>query len=448
MNGGLLSYFTDPVLQGPTIASIFMCFSASLIGVVVFLRRQSLIGESLSHAAYPGVVMGVYLAGLLELGYNDITAMSLCILGMGALFSLFGLLMILWMTRLLRIKDDAALCFVLSVFFGIGLLIASSIQFIFPSLYQQAQGFLYGQTATLTKSHALFFFVEAMIISLIFFLFSKEIQLVAFDTQYAKSLGFNIYLIETVIVIMIVAAIVIGLRSVGVVLMSAMLIAPAAAARQWTHRFGTMLLLAGVFGALSGFFGNVLSYEGSVLLTKNDPSVRLSLPTGPTIVLVASLICVLSIFFAPEQGIFFERLKALIFRHRCLMENVLKSIKRYGKGEVYIEEIAAYQSLSKWHLYFILMRLSRQGFLIKTPTGAYALTHEGERWASSIIRLHRLWEVYLADYLKVGAERVHKSAEEMEHIITDELEIELTALLKDPKEDPHHQPIPPKESIF
>lgn len=441
----LLSFFTDPVLQGPTIASILMCFSASLIGVVVFLRRQSLIGESLSHAAYPGVVLGVYLAGFLGLGFSDTWQISLTVLGVGALFSVLGLLMIFWMTRRLKIKDDAALCFVLSVFFGLGLLAASSIQFIYPTLYSGAQSFLFGQTATMTSTHAFFFFIQAAIVSLIFFIFSKEIQLVAFDEPYARSLGLNTYFIEMCLMIMTVAAIVIGIRSVGVVLMSAMLIAPAAAARQFTHRFGTMLLLAGVFGAFAGFLGNVLSYEGSVLLSRSDPGVRFSLPTGPSIVLVASFICILSLAFAPKQGIVFERLKAYRFRHTTLLENVLKSIKKYGKGEVSINEIQKYQSISKLHLHLILLRLTLQGFLQKSPSGSYILTHEGDRWATRIIRLHRLWEVYLADYLKVSAERVHKSAEEMEHIITDELEDELTALLQDPKEDPHHQPIPPRE---
>jgi len=431
-----MNFFLDPILQGPTLASIFMCFSASLIGVIVFLRRQSLIGESLSHAAYPGVVLGVSLAGFLALGFNDILSLSFAILGTGALFSLLGLLTIYWMTSQLRIKPDSALCFVLSTFFGVGLLFASAIQFIFPGLYSQAESFLYGQTATMTNAHALFFFFQAAVIAALFYLFRKEILLITFDASYAKSLGFNIYLIEAGLMIMICSAIVIGLRAVGVVLMSAMLIAPSAAARQFTHRFETMLILAGLFGAFSGFLGNVISYEGSLYL-------GLSLPTGPSIVMVASLICVFSILFAPKQGVVFQQIKALNFRHTSLLENILKSIKRYGK-EVSIDEIAKYQSISQLHLRFILFRLGIQGYLTKTGS-TYALTQEGERWASRIIRLHRLWEVYLADYLEVATERVHKSAEEMEHIITDALELELTALLKDPKQDPHHQPIPPRE---
>jgi manganese/zinc/iron transport system permease protein len=90
-----------------------------------------------------------------------------------------------------------------------------------------------------------------------------------------------------------------------------------------------------------------------------------------------------------------------------------------------------------------LTRLARNGWVEKAKSGCYRLTIDGIHRAAYIIRLHRLWEVYLADYLGIGAERVHRSAEEMEHIITPEIETELTRLLKDPKIDPHHQPIPP-----
>jgi manganese/zinc/iron transport system permease protein len=97
-------------------------------------------------------------------------------------------------------------------------------------------------------------------------------------------------------------------------------------------------------------------------------------------------------------------------------------------------------------LRFILRKLVKEGWMSRTPSGGYRLTPEGKQWAAKIVRLHRLWEVYLADYLGVGIEKVHRSAEEMEHIITPDLEQELTLLLKDPKQDPHHQPIPPKEA--
>ncbi len=117
----------------------------------------------------------------------------------------------------------------------------------------------------------------------------------------------------------------------------------------------------------------------------------------------------------------------------------------YSKGDVKLNDIVKYQAVSKIYLRFILYKLSKNGWVRKTGRNTYRLTSDGEQRGGHIVRLHRLWEVYLADYLGVGAERVHHSAEEMEHIITPEIEQELIVLLKDPKEDPHHQPIPPGE---
>jgi len=230
--------------------------------------------------------------------------------------------------------------------------------------------------------------------------------------------------------------------------MSAMLIAPPAAARQYTNKLYVMLILSGLFGMASGFFGNVLSVEVTDFFSVRYPGARLTFPTGPMIVVVASTLCVLSLLFAPERGMVLRALRIGFFRYRCQHENILKAIWRMGPTtEVSLASIAKYQEASALYLRIILLHLSINGWLERTAASCYRLTHDGRLRAAKIVRLHRLWEVYLADYLGVGAERVHRNAEEMEHIITPELEKELTLLLQDPKEDPHHQPIPPMEEF-
>jgi len=276
----------------------------------------------------------------------------------------------------------------------------------------------------------------------------KEIQAITFDHAFAESLGLKTKLIESLFFALTVLAIVIGIRSVGVVLMSAMLIAPSAAARQFTNKLYIMFLLAGFFGALSGFLGNVLSMELTQYYSEKFPAERLSFPTGPMIVLVASAVCLLSLFFAPERGIFIRILRIGKFRYKCTCENILKTMWRLGDtAQVSVQDIAQYQNASNLYLRIMLAGLCRNGWIEKISSETYTLTHDGKLWAAKIVRLHRLWEVYLADYLGVGAERVHRSAEEMEHIITPEIERELTLLLHDPKEDPHNQPIPPREEL-
>lgn len=440
-------YFTDSILRGPTIGSMLMCLAASLIGVIIILQKQSLIGEALSHASYPGVMLGVILAGFLSFNLsNDIAVTFLIMIGAFST-ALLSLWMIAFLQKKMKISSDAALCFILSSFFGIGVLLASHLQFTHSSLYKKGQTYLYGQAATMTDIHIWIYGTLSFLIILSLIFLYKEINLIIFNQEYARSLGVPVKRINLLLFILTVLAVIIGIRSVGVVLMSAMFIAPAVAARQFSNKLPWIFFLSGFFGLLSGFLGNYFSVEipQAMYMLKNS---RFSLPTGPMIILVATFICLLSLLFAPERGLLLRLIRASYFKHQCLSENLLKCIWRFGPNqEVSLEQILQYQNISSIYLYLILLKLSWNGWLERTSSGSYRLTSDGNKRASHIVRLHRLWEVYLADYIGVGAERVHRNAEEMEHILTPEIEQELTFLLKDPQVDPHHQRIPPKEGL-
>lgn len=443
-----LIYFTDPVLRAPTIGCMLMCFAAALVGVIVFLKKRSLLGESLSHAAFPGVVMGVLIAGFLGFNEKNQTAITSLIMGMAFLSALSGLFCIHWLVKNMKVRTDSALCFILSSFFGVGLTLASQVQFSYSSLYRQIQGYLYGQAATMRDIHILIYGCFSLTILLIIFFFYKELQVMTFDRDYAKSLGIKVRPIDVLVSIIITLAVIIGIRSVGVLLMSAMLIAPAVAARQYTNKLFLVFILAAFFGLTSGFLGNYLSVEWNSHLKELYPNERLVLPTGPMIVLVASFLCLFSLLFAPERGLLLRLFRIGHFRYVSISENILKAIWRFcnfnEQTAVSFNLIEKYQSISPIYLRYLLFCLSKNGLLEKVKGDHYRLTHKGYVRAEKIVRLHRLWEVYLANYLGVGAERVHRNAEEMEHIITPELEAELTLLLKDPKVDPHSQPIPPR----
>lgn len=439
-----LNYFIDPVLRAPTIGCMLMCLSAALVGVIVFVRKRSLLGESLSHATYPGVTLAIVVAVLFQFSGN----FTLLIL-IGAFCSaLVGLICIDLLERYMKVRSDSALTFVLAAFFGIGLTIASRLQFTHTHAYRQIQQYLYGQAATMTDIHVVIYGAFSFIIILLIILLYKELQVISFDRQFAKSTGISEKWIDPLTFFLIVLAIVIGIRSVGVVLMSAMLIAPATAARQYTNHLSKMFILAAVFGLLSGFFGNYFSVEVSHYLEQKYPDFRASLPTGPMIVLFASFICFFSLLFAKERGLVLRMVRIVKFRYRRLQENLLKAIWRASpeKG-ISFAQIVKMQSHSPLYLRYILHRLVAQGWLQK-KLDQYILTQDGTLRAARIVRLHRLWEVYLVNYLGLGVERVHKDAEEMEHIITPELEQKLTELLHDPKQDPHRQPIPTQQEVM
>lgn len=436
-------FFYDPVLRAPTIGCMFMCLSAALTGVLVYLRKQSLVGEALSHASYPGVILGILLSALI-MPETDLALSSFSII-LGAFFSaLIGFWAIQKLETHLKVPADAALCFILSSFFGIGLTLASRVQFTHPNLYKQSQVFLYGQAATMTDIHIVIYLILSFVIAGFIWLFYKELQTVSLDRSYANSLGIPVKRLDSCVFVLVVLSLILGIRSVGVVLMSAMLIAPAAAARQYTNKLSVMFTLAALFGLISGFAGNYFSVTISNTISANHPESKLALPTGPMIVVAASLICLLSLLLAPERGLIIRWIRATAFRSKCLSENVLKFLWRKQPEHMTIKNIIQSQNQSYLAIRKTLQSLRRNGWVEKSGDDAWQLTPSGLKAAARIVRLHRLWEVYLSDYLDMGAEKVHRSAEEMEHIITPEIEEELVKLLKDPQLDPHHQPIPPR----
>ena len=444
----LFSFFTDPILRAPTIGCMLMCLAASLMGAVVFLRKQSLIGEALSHAAYPGVILGVIAAGVLSIHESEELQLSLMVLTGAFLTSLLGIWAIQVLEKRMRVPSDAALCFVLSTFFGIGLTLASEVQFSFTSLYKQALTYLYGQAATMTDIHIIIYGILVFVVFIFIVLFYKELQVMTFDRQFAKSLGIQVKFIDTLLLFLVALAVIIGIRSVGVILMSAMLIAPAVTARQFTNRLSILFILSGLFGMASGFLGNYFSVQLTETLALSYPAARIILPTGPMIVLVATTICICALLFAPERGLLVRLLRIARFRYTCICENILKVMWRIGpEAAISSHQIAKYQTISRGYLTFLLWCMAYNGWIKREKDRLYRLTADGQLRAAKIVRLHRLWEVYLANYLGIGIERVHRNAEEMEHIITPELERELTLLLNDPKQDPHQQPIPYWEGL-
>ena len=432
-----LEFFTDSLLRGPMIGSILMSMGAALVGVFLFLRKESLLGEALSHGAYPGVVLSALVATFFIRSPGE-DGGALALLG-AFLSALLGLKLIGWLKRRLKMHSDAALCLILSLFFGFGVLIASRLQITHPLWYRSIQSYLYGQVATMVDRHITYYAVLIIVIVLVILALFRPLQWIHFDRDYSKSVGARVSFVETVMEILIILSIVIGMRSVGIVLLSGMLIAPAVAARPWTHRLSRLLFLAAAIGGVSGFFGNYLSVILPLYLEKPD----LALPTGPMILLTAVTFSILSLLFAPGAGVLSRYYRHLKFRNRCALENVLKRLWREGEGRVFTtDELKQLNPCSFVQQWALLGKMRRQGWLQREGRAAFRLSSDGFHRGGHIVRLHRLWEVYLVDYLGQHKDQVHRSAEQMEHILSPALEKELTKLLKNPKHDPHAQPIP------
>ena len=447
----MLHYFTDSVLQAPTIGCMLMCFVAALVGTFVVLRGKSLIGEALSHACYPGVILALLLERCLFPSVQDGFGKMVVALVGAFVSSLLGLYTIEFLERRLRIQADAALSFVLASFFGIGILALSLTQTAFPTLYKEIQAYLFGQAATMTAVHIYLYAILAAITIAIVIFFFRPFRLVAFDPTFAETIGVSKQKMDTLLFFILVLALVTGIRSVGVVLLSAALIFPVAIARQLTSHLSFLLLFSGLFGLASGFFGVFCSHELSLYLSSSSVKA-FSFPTGPMIVIVLSMFFVSALLFSPKSGLTFRFLRRLFFSFQCQSENLLKMIWKLcsekNESTFSLPEIEKRNSFHPLYLTLLVAILKKKGWIREIYLDQFELTTAGMLWGRKIIRLHRLWELYLVEHCKVAKDRVHPSAEEMEHIITEDVEKELTHLLQNPQVDPHAQPIPEKEELF
>lgn len=279
----------DYTLRTVALGSAVLGLVSGALGAYAVLRRQSLVGDAISHAALPGVALAFII--------TQSKAPLVLMIGAG-LAGWLATLVVLRITSSTRVKTDSALGIVLSVFFGFGLVLLSFIQRHVPNAAQAGlEKFLFGQAATLLMSDVVTMAAVGGIALAVMALFWKEFKLASFDPAFGASLGFPIRLLDVLLTTLLVVAIVIGLQTVGVVLMSAMVVAPAAAARQWTDRLGTMIGLSALFGALAGVSGAAIS------------SLVPRLPTGPTIVLCISAVVVVSLLFAPNRGLVWARFR-------------------------------------------------------------------------------------------------------------------------------------------
>ena len=276
---------TDYTLRIVSLGSAFLGIISGVLGSFAVIRKESLLGDAVSHSALPGIALAFLMT----------QSKRTEILLIGALISgLLSTFIILSIVKYSRIKFDSALALILSVFFGGGIVLLTYIQKIPNANQAGLEKFIFGQASTLLRRDIEIMGVLGIVLITLVFIFWKEFKIVSFDKDYAESLGFSAQRVNGLLFIMIVTAIIIGLQTVGVILMSAMLTAPAVAARQWTNKLSVMVVLSAIFGAISGVIGTILS------------SLVSKLPTGPMIVIVISIIVLFSLGFAPNRGLIWK----------------------------------------------------------------------------------------------------------------------------------------------
>jgi manganese/zinc/iron transport system permease protein len=417
--------FRDSNVRTVVAGTILIGLSSGLVGCFAFLRKRALQGDTIAHSVLPGVVIAFMLSG----------SRNPLVLLIGALISGFLSVWISeYISRVSKIKPDTATALVLSVFFGTGILLLTSIQNEGGGGSAGLQQLLFGKAAALTSEDLVLFGSLTFILIVVISLGYRYFRIVSFSPEYAAVTGIPVRLVTSVLNTLTVLTIALGIQAVGVVLMAALLLTPAATARYWTDSLRVMLLLSSFLGIFSGLAGSFVSYLAP------------SMPTGPWIVVTISFLAIFSFYFSPNRGIISRWLLTVRTRQRMLNENILKAmykLEESSKTKVHsIFEIIRDTGLDEKSVRKGVNRMIIKGLLKKNGNGIYEFTLNGRHYGQRITKLHRLWELYLTSQLRIRTDYVHDDAEAIEHFITPELEKELEALLNYPEKDPHNRVIP------
>lgn len=395
------------------------------IGTYAVLQKKSLLADSISHSLLPGIMLGFLITK-----EKDPLLISL-----GATITgLLSAYLTDWLVSKTKLNQDAAIGINLSLFFGLGVVLLTHIQ---SGNYGGQSGLtqlLLGNAASMQQNDIYFFSALGIILGLTLLFLGKELNLICFNKDFAKSIGLPVSKLEFLLRLLLVLTIVAGIQAVGVVLMASCLIAPVIAAKYWSNSLKKIQLLSIIIGCLSGVLGALFSYYFN------------HVPTGPLIVLILTAIAFSSMFFGFEKGLIRRYFKERSNRFKIQADHILKELfylneKGNETGTYHIRELKAFSETGKNRSKRVLSRLAKKG-LITTSGTDITITEQGKTEANKIVRLHRLWELYLLKRLEIPADHVHENAEQIEHILSPELEAALQKELDYPVRDPHNSPIP------
>lgn len=423
---GIFSYNFYMILAGTALLG----FASGLIGAFLVVRRTALIGDVITHAMVPGVAVALLYLTLIGTSDSGISHFAFLFLG-GIVSGALGLLALFSIKKHTRLKNDAALAIVLGVFFGVGVSILGLVQQVGGEYVAGVETYLYGSATSIQRNDVILSAGMSLFLILSIFLFYRPFLLMSFDPGYAKQKGFRAGMYESLYYGLVLLVCMLGVRVLGVLLMLALLLVPAASMRFWTQSFKVMLWGASLLGAFSAILGTISSayFEG--------------MPSGPLIVICAVMIFFISFLFAPARGFFWLKISRQKQNRKIEKEHLLRFWfeyleKRNGKTlkhDYMREECLTSVEILRWEdssskkLLKMLERLVSEGLLVKRGEDRFSLSDIGVMEAERVVRQHRLWEMFLLKHADIAPSMIDRSADRIEHVIDQKIVRELERLL-------------------
>ncbi|MBL8005391.1 MAG: metal ABC transporter permease [Candidatus Kapabacteria bacterium] len=415
----------DPILFLPLFGSIIVSIVSAIVGTFAYLRKESLLGDATAHSMLPGVC----------LAYILFSSKHTAVLLAGAfVFAFLSQWILSIVSSFTKLKKETVLGVVLSVFFGLGIFLLTIIQHSGVGSQSGLDKFLFGKATTISSDDVYVFLGIAIVAIISIVVFYKELLATSFDSTYSLAIFGSTKFIDVLYSVLVVSVIVLGIQMAGIILISALLITPTVIARNWANSVKLMMLI----GVISSVFCTVLGVVISALVPK--------IPTGPMIVFCLSCLFIISAVISPKSS-FWRKIKQSSIQWKVFDENVLKYLFKLELGTTKAHKREIVVELSKTFNKSVvstqksIQRLITKGY-IEGNNQTVLLTSEGVKKAQRLIKLHRLWEVYLVEYVHIAPDHVHEDAESLEHIITPEIERKLEELLQFPEHCPHQKRIP------
>ena len=402
------------------LGTLLLGVAAGLVGSFTLLRKRALLGDALAHATLPGIGIAFILTASTASAGKSLAALLTGATVTGAA----GLGVVLVLRRFTRLKEDAALGAVLSVFFGAGVCMLTIVQQSTSGSAAGLEAFIYGKTASMVPRDVALIAAAGLAVVVVAVLLFKELRLLCFDASYAAAQGWPVLALDILLMAMVTAVTVVGLQAVGLVLVIALLIIPAAAARFWNDRMLPMTVLAAGIGGLCGALGSAVS------------ALAPRLPSGAMIVLVAAFIFGISMAFGTARGLVPRLLRRRQTAGRIGSQHLLRAVYETieGRGGEPRERVslAAVLPRRSWSMRSLrrLARVAERRGRVTLDGAAVALTDRGVVDARRVVRNHRLWETYLIHHADVAPSHVDRGADEIEHVLGPDLVAELERQLK------------------
>jgi len=417
----LLEYLQYPWIIRALIASVLVGISCGMLGVFIVLRNMALIGDALSHAILPGIVIAFIVFG----GYH----LSGFFLG-AVLAGLLAAAAITWIQQNLPTKNDAAIGIIFTVMFAAGV-IGISILSRNEGVHLDLQDFLFGNILGVGSEDLwLNLLIAIAVVGSVMFFF-RYFFITTFQESYARAMGIKSGVVHYYLMLLLSFTVVASLQTVGVILVVAMLVTPSSTALLWSDNLKPALAISAGFGTLSAISGLVAA-------------IYLEIPPGPAMAICAFIFFLVSALVSPKKGYLFQYFRKQKYRAKILWEDILKYTFKFGQREpVSTDQVSIGIERNPREVKKAIKKMVRKGLLLRS-NGGYKLTDNGAARGKQLVRAHRLWETWLVGKAGLSEDQIHEDAEYYEHLLNEDILDQIDASLNFPKVDPHGTPIPQK----